>query len=73
MHLQNQTIGKACGGQMIEAKPSNIRGFLPKEAAAKYLAILSEVQKYHAQKENGDDRMALIHQQQIHADRGSTG
>jgi len=55
MHLQNQTIGKACGGQMIEAKPSNIRGFLPKEAAAKYLAILSEVQKYQREIKNAQN------------------
>ena len=71
MHLQNQTIGKACGGQMIEAKPSNIRGFLPKEAAAKYLAILSEVQKYHAQKEI-ENGMAPVSWEQEHGNRGST-
>jgi hypothetical protein len=37
---------------MTETKPSNIRVFLPKDATAKYLVILSEVQKYQGEIEN---------------------
>jgi hypothetical protein len=36
----------------MTGKPSNIRVFLPKDATAKYLAILSEVQKYQREIEN---------------------
>jgi hypothetical protein len=58
------------GYQMTE-NPSNIRCFLPKDATAKYVAILSEVQKYHAQKEN-ENGMAAVSREQEHGNPGST-
>jgi hypothetical protein len=56
---------------MTKTKPSNIRVFLPEDAAKKYLAILSEVQKYYAEKEI-ENGVAPVSREQEHGNRGST-